>query len=427
MGTMSMGIIIPRSEAEEISRSKGWILVFGRRKTGKTFLLRKMVPHDYYFFVTRGGEIFDASGGEVKTLPYSIFLERLKQFLTEERTIVIDEFQRLPDEFLDFLHYIKPLSKAKLVLVGSSIQVSRKILSKRSPLLGIIKPIRIGLIKPVDMVLALSREVGPYKTLQLAPLLRDPWILEFVDYRKNIEEIVKQVVQAIRYSCKGLIGEVFLEEDRELTERYEAVLRAIADGYNTPGLVANYVSNVMRGVFKSHDVKKYISNLLEMGLVKRKRVYSKKRYLYQLDSPLLDLFYFLDVKFGFYEIDTPQDLLISKALNKIPLYYEEFIIELLAQILNAEIQKSLKPEIDGVLVKTGKPVAVVEVKYGKAYREDIYKFLAKTENFKCKKILVAKEAEEIKNVELLTPLKIIKQLGKSIEIEDELLVNVEER
>lgn len=412
MGTMSMGTIIPRSEAKEISGSKGWLLVFGRRKTGKTFLLRKMVYHDYYFFVTRGGEIFDASEEKVKTLSYSIFLERLKRLLTEEKTIVIDEFQRLPDEFLDFLHYIKPLSKAKLVLVGSSIQVSKKILSKRSPLLGVIKPLRIGLIKPTDIALALSKEVEPYKALQLAPLLRDPWILEFIDYRKNLEEIIKQVIQAIRYSCKGLIGEVFLEEDRELTERYEAVLRAIADGYNTPGLIANYVSNVMRGVFKSHDVKKYISNLLEMGLVKRKRIYSKKRYLYQIDSPLLDLFYFLDVKFGFYEIDTPQNLLVSKALNKIPLYYEEFIIELLAQLLNAEIQKGLKPEIDGILVKAGKPIAVIEVKYGKAYREDIYKFLTKTVNFKCKKILVAKEAEEVKDIELLTPLKIIKQLGK---------------
>ncbi len=410
MGTMSMGTIIPRSEVEEISSPTGWVLVFGRRKTGKTFLLRRMVPHDYYFFVTRGGEIFDASREEVEALSYPVFLERLKRLLAEEVVIVVDEFQRLPEMFLDFLHYIKPLSKAKVVLVGSSIQVSKKVLSKRSPLLGVVKPVRIGLVKPLDIVSALSRDMEPYKVLQLAPLLRDPWILEFVDYKESIEEVVKQVIQAIRFSCKGLIGEVFLEEDRELTERYEAVLRAIADGYRTPGLIANYVSNVMGGVFKSHDVKKYILNLLEIGLVKRERIFSRKRYLYRIESPLLDLFYFLDVRFGFYEIDTPLDLLVSKAIDKLPLYYEEFIVELLAQLLGAEVQKSIEPELDGILVKAGKPVAVVEVKYGEAHRGDIYKFLAKTEKFRCRKIFVAKEAEEVEGIEVLTPNETVKYL-----------------
>ncbi len=36
-----------------------------------------------------------------------------------------------------------------------------------------------------------------------------------------------------------------------MTNRYEAVLRAIADGNYTPSLIANYVSNVTGGVLKS--------------------------------------------------------------------------------------------------------------------------------------------------------------------------------
>ncbi len=90
-----------------------------------------------------------------------------------------------------------------------------------------------------------------------------------------------------------------------------------------------------------------------MGIVKRRRVYLKKRYLYQIDSPLLDLFYYLDVRLGFYEIDLPMELAVEKAEAKIPLYYEDFVLELLAQVLKAEPQKSLKPELDGVLVRKG--------------------------------------------------------------------------
>jgi len=78
-----------------------------------------------------------------------------------------------------------------------------------------------------------------------------------------------------------------------------------------------------------------------MGIVKRKRVYLKKRYLYQIDSPLLDLFYYLDVRLGFYEIDLPMELAVEKAEAKIPLYYEDFVLELLAQVLKAEPPKNL--------------------------------------------------------------------------------------
>jgi len=33
-----------------------------------------------------------------------------------DKTIVIDEFQRLPEDFYDFLHYSKTRSKAKIYL-----------------------------------------------------------------------------------------------------------------------------------------------------------------------------------------------------------------------------------------------------------------------------------------------------------------------
>ena len=151
-----------------------------------------------------------------------------------------------------------------------------------------------------------------------------------------------------------------------------------------------------------------------MGIVKRKRVYLKKRYLYQIDSPLLDLFHYLDVRLGFYEIDLPMELAVEKAEAKIPLYYEDFVLELLAQVLKAEPQKSLKPELDGVLVRKGRPIAVLEVKYGKASREDIRKFLRKTESFKCDKIVVAEEAEPIEGVEVLTPQRILNMVKNAM-------------
>ncbi|RLE92625.1 MAG: hypothetical protein DRN04_09655 [Thermoprotei archaeon] len=408
MGFMGMGLIIPRSEAKKLE-GRGWVLLYGRRKTGKTFLVRSMIHYDYYFFVTRGREIFCESAGNIEILTYSVFLERLKNLLRDNIVLVIDEFQRLPENFLDFLHYAKSWSKAKVILVGSSMLVSRKIMHSRSPLLGIVKPVKLGLAKPLDVLRALLKLKRPEEALMLAPLVSDPWILEFIDLDKPYGEIIDQIVEALRLSARGLVGEVFLEEERELTERYEAVLRAIACGCKTPGEVASYLSGILSEHLKSQDVKKYISNLVEMGLVRKIKVFNKKRYLYTIDSPLLDLFFYLDAKLGFYELRSPLSLTRKKAVEKIPFYYERFVVDLFAQILDAEVQKRFQPEIDGVLVRGRKPIAAIEVKMGKVSLSEVYDFKSKVSNLVRRLIVVAKSVPENiskTGVEIYTPEKI---------------------
>ncbi len=88
--------MIPRSEVA-VLKGDGWFLVFGRRKTGKTFMVRRMLDHDYYFFIMKGGVA--AHDGEL--LPYPVFRERLSGLMKELVTVVVDEFQRLPSGFLN--------------------------------------------------------------------------------------------------------------------------------------------------------------------------------------------------------------------------------------------------------------------------------------------------------------------------------------
>jgi AAA+ ATPase superfamily predicted ATPase len=55
---MNMGSeIIYRDEADEIKKMKGWILIYGRRKVGKTFLIRNFLDYDVFFRVNRDGSI----------------------------------------------------------------------------------------------------------------------------------------------------------------------------------------------------------------------------------------------------------------------------------------------------------------------------------------------------------------------------------
>ncbi|RSN68230.1 hypothetical protein D9Q81_06625 [Candidatus Korarchaeum cryptofilum] len=58
--------------------------------------------------MTRGGLILH------EELPYPVFEERIKNLLLRDITIVVDEFRRLPERFLDLLHYHSPDSRVKL-------------------------------------------------------------------------------------------------------------------------------------------------------------------------------------------------------------------------------------------------------------------------------------------------------------------------
>ncbi|RLE77422.1 MAG: ATPase, partial [Thermoprotei archaeon] len=54
-----MRIIPRRIEVSRIKRSLPWVMVYGRRKTGKTFLVENFIPYDKFFFVNRDGTVLD--------------------------------------------------------------------------------------------------------------------------------------------------------------------------------------------------------------------------------------------------------------------------------------------------------------------------------------------------------------------------------
>ena len=58
---------------------------------------------------------------------------------------------------------------------------------------------------------------------------------------------------------RGLVGEIFLEEDGELTETYKGILRVLAVG-NVSKDIASFLGK------NSSDIKSFLANLIEMGL-----------------------------------------------------------------------------------------------------------------------------------------------------------------
>ena len=179
--------------------------------------------------VKRGGGALFVGGPLKRTDDYSQVIDIVVNALENGKIVVVDEFQRLPTEFIETLQMYYP--KGKLILMGSSMHVASELTSTKSPLLGLLSEIKLSMLSPVDIFKALSKVIGPENALALSPYLRDPWALKYLN--RTPEKTISSVLEYSRNAIPALIGETFLAEDRFLSEVYEGVIRSIANGKNT--------------------------------------------------------------------------------------------------------------------------------------------------------------------------------------------------
>ena len=121
------------------------------------FFIQNSIKFDEYYFISRSGRVYELVDNIFKPISNEVFFDRIQRSIYEDKTIVIDEFHRLSEEFQDLLHASKPRASAKVILITSSLFFAEKILRPRSPLLGIVIPVRIDIISPSDIIKTLAR------------------------------------------------------------------------------------------------------------------------------------------------------------------------------------------------------------------------------------------------------------------------------
>ena len=252
-------VIVTRSiDENNIRKLKPPLLIYGRRKTGKTFLVKKLFRNSYYFFVKRDKTIFWENKRE--TISYKELVRILE--LEKNKTIVIDEFHRLGDSFLDSLHSEQPKN---LVLATSTLYLAKQLVGKRSPILGLFLEYRLDLIDERDIILNLKDYIkGEKELIEKSVFLREPILLKW----HNLD--LADIINHSKLTVPALIGEVFLEEDRVFSERYDGIIRAIASGKTTLSEITSYLFS--RGLIEAQNpspVKPYLANLLNLGILKR--------------------------------------------------------------------------------------------------------------------------------------------------------------
>ncbi len=141
-----MGLLRKNAEKDAFSL----ITVIGRRRIGKTTLLRKVFPDAIYFYVFYGDDkivrdsfIKGLSEHGIYLSPFSTWKEVFERMMDSDTIVIIDEFQRfhrinpsVPSILQGVIDERKASSKSKIVLSGSSIGMMEKIFSYSGALYG---------------------------------------------------------------------------------------------------------------------------------------------------------------------------------------------------------------------------------------------------------------------------------------------------
>jgi len=363
-------IIERRKLVEKLSASPAWTLVYGRRKTGKSFLLERFVDHDEYYFVKQDKAVLAKKAG--KTLAYDAFLERLEADLTAKKTVVVDEFHRLGPDFADRLHGLK--KQGRLILVSSTLNLARSWFSPHSALLGFFQEIQVGLID-LDDALEATKKLGldAKSRVELAVLLREPLAAQYVQPDSHARKLFTQVLEGSLRTIPALVGEIFAEEQRGISAVYEGILRAVANGKAVSGEISSALFS--RKLIAKDDpslIQQYLNNLISFGILKRIAVYGKNRFMYRHASALSWMFYYADEKYNASE-GISENALEGIVENVLPRIMEDVLREYIAQKkgLQQTVIQGADFDVDACLLKFKKPVLAVEIKWKKIDSKDV--------------------------------------------------------
>ncbi len=399
---MIQNIIERQAEVERFRSAGGWIFVYGRRKTGKTFYVKNFEKWDEYFFVTRDMSVIHND----EVLTFSEFFPLFKSLLGQ-KAIVVDEFHRLPPTFLDYLHSTG--TKGKLILISSTLWLSERLMKTKSPILGLFYNIPLSLIDERD-ILGKLKIADKKELVEAAVYLREPILIPH--YKPPLRRFISQYLIDNKMGLQGLISEIFYEEEKYLSDVYDGIMHAVASGKNVTSEISSYLFS--HGLIPKDNpglIQRYLESLVAIGIFEKKQVLYKKKFVYNHVSPLLDLYFYTDEKYGLLERQIPSNYVRAVVGEKLPFHVERFVESLASKTYGMVPVKIEEPEIDFALVSFKKVKVVGEVKWKKIGLGEVKAAEDKLSAFDAEKLLVVPDKRGLKSsiLKILEPAELLRQ------------------
>ncbi len=297
-------------------RRPGYIVVYGRRRIGKTRLILEFLKkHRGIYYLARltshednlsnlcravEGIVPGFCGGKqyssIDTLLSDIARENIDVVVIDEFTYWVKIAPRVVSELQVFIDSILPKTKLLLILSGSLVGVIEKsVLGSGSPLYGRrTAHIKLDQLKPWHTKEFLNNLRSDERALVYASVGGVPYYLLLFSRYNNLEEAYRRLV----FNKQGILyhePDFLLHEEFKNPSVYSRILKAISNGYNRLGKISEYT-----GIPKTH-LPVYLEKLERIGFIKHaKPLWSKKGYYIIRD-------YFLN--FYYYVVDKVRELI----------------------------------------------------------------------------------------------------------------------
>ena len=387
-GYHTMSIIIRRPRLDYALSLSGRKLLYGRRKTGKTFYVRHRLPDFSYYIVRPGGRFLDPNRGEDYDANSFIRICRL------ESNVVIDEFHRAEPILFDTIQAGE--CPTELVLLTSTLHYHRKFTEAASaPLKGLFQEWKVDLLSPVELLAIDEWDLEGRELVEHLVFYQEPSLVGWP---------LRAIIEAGRGLAHGLVGEVLEEEDYAYTSRFNAILSALAAGRSKLGEIAGYLYS--RGLLPSPQtglITKYLAIMARIGLLERIPIISSRRSVYRHASPLTYTIFYLEERYAYGDLPLSWGFLQKALRNIIPLLVERFFERFLAEINGLRPLRILKPyEIDIALAQGRNIKLVAEVKWThKLARKEVRRIEAKLAQFEdAEKLLIVPDATLVPETQL---------------------------
>ena len=259
-----------------------FIVIYGRRRIGKTALLKKAIENKkaLYFLCARRNirynlRKFSYKVCEFLNIPkaeFGSFLEAFEAILSKEKSpiVVMDEFGYLVEkdegilsDFQEIVDEILKDTKAKLILCGSYISVMQgRVIGKKSPLYGRntmqlnLKPLKFEYLFEWFPKIKFEDALKIYAVTSGIPKY-----LEFFEGKNVEDEIAEKFFDSSSFLYNDAIN--LLSEELRDYSTYFQILEAIALGYTKITEIGNYA------FIEAKDVYFYLKNLRGLGIVER--------------------------------------------------------------------------------------------------------------------------------------------------------------
>ncbi len=373
------------------------IIIYGRRRIGKTELIRKFVDGKKVIYHMCTYDSVDENINSLKEqmaritgntifrkISVNLFdlFKYFKEQIGQDKVVIcIDEFpylvqmdRSIPSVFQKIFDLIISESRIYMILSGSSIGVmENEVLSYRSPLYGR----RTGSyeIQGFDL-----KHISSFYEGDMANMIKiasvfgnSPYYLSLIDRNESVAENIKKKILTK--------GEILYEEPRILMKQefneprvYEMLIRNIANGYVKYGELQNAV-HMDKG-----NISRYLETLISSKIIDYVLPFNQRRKgIYEITDSFLNFYYrFVYPNKSDLEIGNI-DIVYSRIEKELNAYYGKMFERIVLDLINKRILEiplktfSLyrywhkETEIDGIAVEiNNKKAAFIEIKFSES-------------------------------------------------------------